>query len=532
MRREPERLAKERFDVLVIGGGILGCAIARDAALRGLRVALVERGDFASGTSGRSSKLAHGGLRYLEHGHIMLVRESCRERERLLKLAPHLVKPLPFLLPHEPGDGWPPMWMLGIGLTMYDLFAGKTRVASHKMLGNPDIFAREPNLAGRRLAGGATYFDAQMDDSRLTLEAAIGAHEAGAVVVNHAAVTGFTRTSGGRITGAVVRDAINGRDHGVEARICINAAGPWGDGLLRLAGREGRPALMPTKGVHLVYGEPLVTHGLILRTKKEKRVFFILPWKGLTLIGTTDTNFSGDPGEVRADAGDIAYLLEAARDALPAARIDAAKVVTTFAGVRPLLSSGAKTPSAASREHAVREGPPGLVSVLGGKFTTFRAIAEQATDVVEARLGGPHQPCRTAELPLPGASAAPAPGASIGSEAAAAGAGRASLAPAILASLYGSRATQVLEAAKGVPDAHSPLCPHTARTRAEVAHAIINEMALTLADILDRRLGITLTAACRGTDCAKPAAEIAAPLLGWDSEETAKQIADYSRLSA
>jgi len=522
MKREPEKLGKERFDVLVIGGGILGCAIARDAALRGLSVALVEKDDFASGTSGRSSKLAHGGLRYLEHGHIMLVRESCRERERLLKLAPHLVKPLPFLLPHESWDGWPPMWMLGIGLTMYDLFAGKTRVARHKMLGNSDLVVREPNLAGRKLSGGATYFDAQMDDSRLTLEAAIGSMEAGAVVVNHARVTAFLKTPAGRISGAIVRDSISGNEYGVEARILVNAAGPWGDELLRLAGRDGRPALMPTKGVHVVYADPLVSHGMILRAEKDKRVFFMLPWKGMTLIGTTDTEYSGDPGEARADAGDIAYLLEAARGALPSARIDETRVISTFAGVRPLLASGAKHPSAASREHAVREGPPGLLSVLGGKFTTFRAIAEQATDAVQARLGGPAAPCRTADLPLPGASNAPAPPA-------------ASDAPPdlmrLLSGIYGSRAGQVLEAGRDVPDALSPLCPHTARLRAEVAHAVRNEMALTLPDILDRRLGITHATACRGADCVKPAAEVAARLLEWNGKETAKQIADYSRLS-
>jgi glycerol-3-phosphate dehydrogenase len=247
-------------------------------------------------------------------------------------------------------------------------------------------------------------------------------------------------------------------------------------------------------------------------------VFFILPWNGLTLIGTTDTAYSGDPGGAKADADDFAYLLEAARDALPAAAIDETKIVSTFAGIRPLLRSNARHPSAASREHSITENPPGLISVLGGKFTTFRAIAEQAVDSIVSELGGPIKPCRTADLPFPGATALPVPPAT--SEPSGMRA---------LSGVYGSRTGQVLEAATNVAGAFEPLCPHTARTRAEVAHAVRNEMALTLEDILERRLGISHTAPCRGADAVEEAARIAAPLLGWTGEKTAGEIADYRK---
>jgi len=513
MRREPEALVRGRFDVAVVGGGIVGCSIARDCALRGLRTALVERDDFAAATSSRTSKLAHGGLRYLEHGHIGLVMESVRERERLLRLASHLVRPYPFLLPYERGNGWPPfMWMLRIGMLMYDQFAGKHRIHSHRFLPVPELLRREPGLVGRKLVGGALYYDGQMDDARVTLENAIAAAEAGAVVVNHAGVTGFMKDAGGRVTGVRVR--VDGSEAGVEARLVVNAAGPWGDSLLALAGKTGRPVLRPTKGVHVVYGDRLVETALMLRAKADKRVFFILPWQGLTLIGTTDTDFAGDPGAAVPEPADVEYLLQAAAGALPSLRIHPDRVVSAFAGVRPLLAGDPGHPSASSREHAIAEGPKGLLSVLGGKFTTYRAMAEQATDRIEALLGRKRTPCLTRDVPLPGAVAAPAPPPA------------ATPAWDRLLGRYGARTAKVLETA-GIPGGLEPLCPHTWHVMAEATYAVREEMACDLDDVLVRRLGVAHTSTCRGTCAAEAVASVVAPLLGWDAARLGREITGY-----
>ncbi|MEK7476208.1 MAG: glycerol-3-phosphate dehydrogenase/oxidase [Candidatus Coatesbacteria bacterium] len=531
MRREPEALGGTPFDVLIVGGGIVGCSIARDAALRGLRVALVERDDFAAGTSSRTSKLAHGGLRYLEQGRLGLVMESVRERERLLRLASHLVRPYPFLLPYERGNGWPPfMWMLRIGLFLYDAFAGRNRIRSHRFLSAAELIRKEPGLVGRKLVGGALYYDGQMDDTRITLENAIAAAEAGAVVVNHAEVAAFTRDAAGRVTGARIR--ADGRDFEVAARLVVNAAGPWGDAVLGLAGRAGRPVLRPTKGVHVVYGDRLVDTAMILRTQIDHRVFFILPWNGLTLIGTTDTDFAGDPGKAEPEPTEIQYLLDAAAAALPALRIHPDRVVSAFAGVRPLLAGSALHPSASSREHSIREQPPGLLSVLGGKFTTYREMAEQATDRIEDLLGRKRTPCPTANLPLPGAVASAPPPPGLGTPET----GVLRVSPDVetrppswerLLARYGARTTQVLEAAGSIPGGLDPLCPHTWHIRGEIVHAIRAEMAGDLEDLLVRRLGITHTCVCRGTDAAEAAAAVAAPLLGWDDARRAREVEGY-----
>jgi glycerol-3-phosphate dehydrogenase len=529
MVRDPSLLPGRRFDILVVGGGIVGCAIARDAAMRGLSVALVERDDFAAGTSSRTSKLVHGGLRYLEHGYIGLVRESCRERERLLKLAPHLVKPLDFLLPFEPGTGWPPYPILRLGLYMYDFFAGRQRVGGfHRGLKLAALLAAEPGLKGGRNRRGAAYYDAQMDDARLTLEVALQAASRGAVLMNHAEVTGFVRGPGGTIEGAAVTDRLSGPTFEVGARLVVNATGPWGDATLGLAGRTGNPVLGVSKGIHLVYSDALVTHGLMLRVRRDRqRIFFILPWQGRTLIGTTDTPFSGDAREARPDEADIAYLLEETAAALPGIQLQRERVINVFCGVRPLLAADKDHPSAASREHIIREEPRGLLSVLGGKFTTFRSMAEEAVDVIQERLGGPITPCPTRMAVLPGAVGLSEFGPGAGSEAS--GTDAPASAAMNLFSRYGSRAAAVLRAAQRLPGGLEPLCPHTDRLMGEVAFVAREEMAVTLGDILDRRLGLRKTAACGGKCAAETAARIAGPILGWNESEMRQRAEEYGQ---
>jgi len=516
MRREPGLLASRQFDLLVIGGGITGSAIARDAAMRGMSVALVEKDDFASGTSSRSSKLVHGGLRYLEHGDLALVRESCRERQRLLTLAPHLVKPLSFLLPWTSGGGWPPYIFLRAGLLLYDIFAGRTRIGFHHGLSGRELARLEPALAGGTATAGAEYYDAVMDDARVALEVALGAVQAGAVALNHAEVKSLLRSPDGRIDGAKVHDIPGGRDYEVRARLTVNATGPWGDSLLRLAGRTGTPVLRPTKGVHLIMKQSLTSHALIVRAKEDKRVFFVIPWQGLTIIGTTDTDYSGDIDDIRADGEDIAYLLAQASAVMPSARVRREDILCAYAGVRPLLAGDPSHPSATSREHRIWEEPRGMLSIMGGKFTTFRAMAEDAVDKSRKILGLPRMASPTRGTALPGAEPS---GETTGSFPA----GQKKR----LENIYGTRAGAVLNTASLLKDGFRPLCPHTQRTRAEAVFAVEDELALTLTDVLERRLRLALTCSCRGEDAVENTADAIAPLLGWSGEERKKHTDHY-----
>ncbi|MDQ2931577.1 MAG: glycerol-3-phosphate dehydrogenase/oxidase, partial [Gemmatimonadota bacterium] len=325
-----ERLGTQRFDVLVVGGGITGVGVARDAALRGLNVALVERDDFASGTSSRSSRLVHGGLRYLEHGHLHLVFESSLERRRLLDLAPHLVRPLEFTWPVYEGSRVP-RWKLGAGLFLYDLLALFRNVAPHRRLDPDEVIAHEPKLLADGLTGGASYYDAATDDARLTLATALGAREAGATVANHAGVRRLTSLRG-RTDGAVVADAITGAETTIRARVVVNAAGPWSDEIRRLDEPGAPAALHGTKGVHITVPRGRVGNhaALTLLSPVDGRVMFILPGDTHTIIGTTDTETTATPDDVRASRTDVAYLLDAANHFFPSARLTADDVVCAW----------------------------------------------------------------------------------------------------------------------------------------------------------------------------------------------------------
>ncbi|HEX6059255.1 MAG TPA: glycerol-3-phosphate dehydrogenase/oxidase, partial [Gemmatimonadaceae bacterium] len=356
-------LATRPFDVLVVGGGITGAGIARDAALRGLSVALVERDDFASGTSSRSSRLVHGGVRYLEHGHLHLVFESSAERRRLLRLAPHLVRPLRFVWPVYRGARVP-RWKLSAGLTLYDLLALFRNVAPHRPLSARGVLAEEPALAREALVGGAAYYDAATNDARLTLANAVGAVEAGAVVLNHAELRALARTDG-RITGATILDRLGGGEIAARARVVVNAAGPWSDAVRRLAEPGTGAGLHGTKGVHVtVPRERIGNRGAVtLLSPLDGRVMFVLPAGRHAIVGTTDTETQATPDDVRATTADIDYLLRSANAFFPEARLGRDDVVAAWAGVRPLVASqyGAGT-TAASREHALARGPSGLLS--------------------------------------------------------------------------------------------------------------------------------------------------------------------------
>jgi glycerol-3-phosphate dehydrogenase len=533
------RLRAEEFDLLIVGGGITGSGVARDAALRGLRVALVEADDFASGTSSRSSRLVHGGVRYLEHGYLHLVFEASRERRTLLRIAPHLVRPLPFTWPVYRGARVP-RWKLRAGLLLYDALALFRNVAPHRGLSARDVVEQEPHLRRSDLRGGARYYDAATDDVRLTLANALSAAESGAVVVNHTAVRALCRSDGGAagspVTGARVQDALTGDQWTVRARVIVNAAGPWGDRVRALEQPGTPPLVRGTKGVHVAVPRERVGNrdALTLLSPVDGRVMFVLPAGAQAIIGTTDTPTAAAPDDVRASEADVDYLLRSANAYFPEARLTRADVVSAWAGIRPLVASGYRddgsvpAPASASREHLVERGPGGVIAVSGGKLTTYRSMAAEVVDAVERTLGRPRTPSRTAVLPLPGGDIRSLE-AEIAEASAAAGDREVG---ERLAAAHGSRWREVWGLATAEPALGARLVPGLPYTGAELAYAAERELACTLADLLVRRTPLAFARADAGVGVAAAAAVLVAPRLGWDAARQAGEVERYRREAA
>jgi glycerol-3-phosphate dehydrogenase len=384
MKRAPETLAEEVFDLLVLGGGIVGAGVALDATLRGLRVALIDKGDFASGTSSVSSKLIHGGLRYLEIGDFGLVYEALHERRLLLANAAHLVRPLRFVLPFYRGARLPP-WKWRLGLTCYDLLAGRGNIRRSRPLSALHLARGFPGLRGQDLLGGVEYFDAQMDDARLCLEVVRSAALEGARACNYVEARAF-ETTAGRITGVRAVDRLAGGELTIRARQVVNATGPWVDEVARLAGDATGAKLEPTKGVHVLAPGRGLRAAFLFLHPRDGRVFFVIPWMSKTLLGTTDTFTSAGPDTLRVEDEDISYLLEGHNHYLEPA-LHRGELCSSFVGLRPLIRSRPGRPSALSREFRLFTGPAGLLSVAGGKYTTYRHMAEVITDAIMAQLG-------------------------------------------------------------------------------------------------------------------------------------------------
>ncbi len=477
-------LGDRTVDLLVIGGGIVGAGIARDAALRGLSVALVEQDDLASGTSSRPTRLIHGGLRYLELFDFGLVRSDMRERETLLRIAPHLVFPLAFLLPlYRPSPFY--RLKLRLGMFLYDLLSLDKSLPKRKRLGRAETLAAESNLDPDGLSGAWRFYDAQVPFvERLVVENAIDAAANGAVILNHARATGYLR-DGARVIGASVEDRIGGTTLPVRARITVNATGPWLDETLAPLRPGRRPVLRLTKGTHLVV--PRATERAhVLFAKRDGRLFFVLPWNGDTMVGTTDTDYAGDPAAAEASREDVDYLRTEASRAFPRASFD--RIHFTWAGVRALVREEGVAEGEVSRKHKLydhrrRDGIDGVLSVIGGKITAYRAIAEEVTDAIARRLGSSAR-CRTSEKLLPGAEG-----------------------PA-------------------EPRSGGAICPHSAATTDDIVHAVRAEWAMTLGDVLLRRTDIGL-AACQGLDRIDVIADIVGGLLGWDAPRRASEIVAY-----
>ena len=387
MSRTFSALESDVFDLLVIGGGITGAGVARDAAMRGMRVAIVEKNEWASGTSSRSSRLVHGGIRYLEHGKLGLVRESVREREILLRIAPGLVKPLEFTWPVYRGARLP-KWKLRLGLIIYDWLAGKKRGSRHHALDVDGVLAAEPELCGERLVGGAKYFDATTDDAGLTRANVQSAVDHGAVAVNFARFESHT-SSAGKADGALVRDLKDGGSARVSARAVVRATGPW--------------QAKGTKGSHIVVPQRRIGNrsAVTMISPDDGRVMFVLPSGVDTVIGTTDLHTDETPDSVRASESEIAYMLRAANSYFPGAKLTRDDVKATWAGIRPLATTPPGTrPSSISREHRISRDSNGVIVVTGGKLTTYRSMAAEIVDEVERVIGRTHTRCLTDSEPL------------------------------------------------------------------------------------------------------------------------------------
>ena len=390
---------KRDVDLLIVGGGIIGAGIAWDASLRGLSCALIEQGEFASGTSSKTTKLIHGGLRYLEQMDFGLVRESLRERSILFEIAPRFVRPLPFLIPVR-GRNPRPWPLVRFGIALYDWLAATPPEQRHRFLKGEKVQQAEPLLKGEGIDRAAVYTDGQMDDAGLVLAVLEAASYAGAQLSNFTRVIAWEMEAG-KVRGAQVEELKGGGKLSIRARQVVNATGPWADRLRRLADPAAAPILRPSKGIHLVYPSLGLSHALVLSSEKDGRIFFLIPWKGQTLIGTTDADYDGDPGRAEATPEEVDYLIKGANRCLPSLRLQKERVISTFAGVRPLVLREGKDPWMISRRHLIHEDPNGLISVVGGKFTTFRRMAEEAVDLLVKRFPDRKlKPCRTAEVSL------------------------------------------------------------------------------------------------------------------------------------
>jgi glycerol-3-phosphate dehydrogenase len=518
-------LERSTFDVVVIGGGINGAAVARDAVLRGMTVALIERDDFASGTSSKSTKLVHGGVRYLEQGHVGLVLESCRERDLLrTRIAPHLVRGQRFAFPVYEDDGLG-VWQLRAGLLAYDLLAAFRNVEMHKPVSAAQLAAREPALLTKGLKGGCLYYDCWTDDARLTIETAMAARTYGATVLNYLELVAFEKDGAGRLVAAEVCDRLSGRRCEVRARSFVNVTGPWLDRVRKLDDAGSSPRLRVTKGVHAVFPrERIGNRDAIVIRGVDDRVMFAIPWQEQTLVGTTDTYYDGDPSEVAADREDVDYILRAVNRAFPRANATDRDVISTFAGLRPLVAPEEdQSESDVSRDDQIWESAAGLISLGGGKLTTHRHVAERIVDRVAARIGRRVGRCRTAIVPLPGAAGVQ-PGAAMEEPP--------ESREEHIRARYGARGSEVTATVRRDERLGGKLVDDLPDLLAEVLHAIDHEMAFDIDDILERRLQVALRSRERAGDVVAAVAALLASRLGWDEAETAAHLQRYRKALA
>ncbi len=532
MKREIEFLENSEFDCVVIGGGIQGAGIAREMCLQGLKTLLIDRGDFASGTSSRSTKLVHGGLRYLEHGRVRLVKESLKERRVLMNLMPHLVKPLPFLFPVFKEDK-KPLWQIQIGISLYDFLAKKSKFKPHKNWSSKKIASIFPDMKKNGLSGGCLYWDAQMDDARACLETLKAAFDMGATVLNYARLVNFSHKEG-KIDSATIRDLKTGREFRVKGKVFINAGGVWADSIRQLADGQTSKKVRMSKGIHIVTKRLFEAKEdskaiAIAAPSSDGRIFFVVPWLGGTsLIGTTDSDFSGKPSECYALKEEIEYLFQELKRVVPDIQLGKRDVYTSFTGLRALVEEQGVSSEKLSREYEIEELECGLISVLGGKYTTFRSLAEKVMSLVLKKIGKSPRYEDTSILSLNGLIQEDeeslkervnlnrrAKYYELGDD--------------IKDHLWQSHGRNILEIFKLLdydPDLKERIVPYSPVIKAEVVYAIKDEMVLTLTDFLRRR-SLLFFSPSSGLDLLDAVAKIYQDYLHWSDEEIERQKQEY-----
>lgn len=520
MKRDFADISGKTFDLIVVGGGIIGACIARDAAMRGLKTLLLEKDDFAAGTTSRSTRLIHGGFRYLQHFEFGLVREDLREREILLKIAPHLVHPLPFLIPiTTPIDHL----IMAMGTLLYDILSYDKSVPGRKHYSRETTMKMEPNMKLAGLRGADLYWDCQIwFAERLCLENIISAVDNNAVALNHAKVVGILK-DGKTVRGVKVQDTLTGKETEVLSRMVVNAAGHWMDSVCAMISDQPKRMVRRTKGVHLLTPR-LSNNALVLYAKSDGRLWFVIPWGKYSLLGTTDTDYTKDLEAIYAEKEDVDYIMREAQRVFPQLKTE--DIFYTFAGLRSLPDSGNDKPSNVSRahktiDHEKTDGVKGFVSVLGGKITGGRGIAEEITNLVCKKLDF-KAACNTTTTPFPGAAVIAQPEII-----------RSALESRIdvetvtyLVSLYGSRFTEVLEMAERGSRGKQPLCHHTRDIVAQIWYAVAEESAITVSDFMLRRSGLGL-AECQGLDAVEIVGKEMGRLLAWNPEEQMRQVTEY-----
>ncbi len=521
-----KRMQREEFDLAVIGGGITGAAIARDAALRGMKVALIEKGDFASGTSSKSSKMIHGGLRYLKHLDISLVKESLSEREKLLYLAPHLVHPAPYLIPIY--SGWKGRLELHLGLFGYDLLAGGSSLPRHRELSAEEVLQEEPLLRKENLSRGFIYYDCLVNDARLTLSIVKSAHEHGAVLANYTQAIGLN-TDKQPFKEVQLREVMTGKQSVLHTRVVVVAVGSWTSELFQLHHHPG-PALRPTKGIHLVFPRSrLSVNKVVVVPTADKRMIFVVPLGEFSYVGTTDTDYSGSIDKVLVESEDVDYLMNALNNCFPSASLGTADIVSTWAGLRPLVMEEGD-PSRVSRDYYISLYDDGLAVIAGGKLTTHRTMAKSLIDQLLERydhlLEGNFKPCSTGEVPLTGGEMIDFPSylraQSLGLK------GRWGLSLISIEHLihsYGRNHMQILALGLQDPKLLETLGPGCRVIKAQVIYGVEDEMALTLEDFMSRRTDLLHFNGQPGLDVV--AAKLMGKTLGWSRARRKAEIKRY-----